>query len=103
VIERYTKRTPGAACCTTCGKWITWPFDEEPKRGRCACEPLTKGEIVDACRDFVARGGMAQAAVDALTLKPALRTCNVCGHQTEKGAGKGGNLCPLLACPGDLR
>lgn len=73
------------------------------KRGRCTRAPLTAPEVLDACKDFVRRGGLAQEAVDALTLKPALRTCNVCGHQATKGAGKEGNLCPLLACPGDLR
>lgn len=39
----------------------------------------------------------------SLELTPALRTCNVCGHQAAKGAGTEGDLCPLLACPGQLQ
>lgn len=106
MIERYIKRsrgrvTEGASCCTVCGKWISWPFDHEPQRGRCTCAELE--QAVATIQEFVARGAAAQGAVDALTLKPALRMCNVCGHQAAKGAGKEGNLCPLLACPGDLR
>jgi len=46
---------------------------------------------------------VAQRALQLLELRPPMRTCNVCGHQTDRGAGKDGNLCPLLACPGDLQ
>ncbi len=31
------------------------------------------------------------------------RTCNVCAHRADKGAGPEGNLCPLLGCPGELQ
>jgi hypothetical protein len=58
---------------------------------------------MEALEAFAARGLAAQRAVDDLTLKPALRVCNVCGHRTAKGAGAKGDCCPLLACAGHLR
>ena len=80
--QQYARDHGLPEACAVCGR-PNYPY--RPLQECCAGEHGTRG------------GGRPPA-------QPLpRRVCNVCAFRADRGAGRDGNLCPILGCPGELQ